>query len=100
MGAPAVTPALNRCPLVSLPTPSCTTCGGWGSPPRGVMPSARRVAEPRPAPSGQAARRVRLRYRVFDQTNVLQLANFVLALSPMNSAADQISPVGSANAAL
>jgi hypothetical protein len=34
------------------------------------------------------------------QTNVLQLANWVLALSPMNSVADQMAPVGSANEAL
>jgi hypothetical protein len=31
---------------------------------------------------------------------VLQLANVVLALSPMNSVADQMAPVGSANEAL
>jgi hypothetical protein len=34
------------------------------------------------------------------QANVLQLANCVLALSPMNSVADQMSPLGSANEAL
>ena len=37
---------------------------------------------------------------LYGQANVLQLANVVLALSPMNSVADQISPVGSANEAL
>jgi len=37
---------------------------------------------------------------LYGQANVLQLAAVVLALSPMNSVADQISPVGSANEAL
>jgi hypothetical protein len=37
---------------------------------------------------------------LYSQANVLQFANVVLALSPMNSVADQISPVGSANEAL
>ena len=48
------------------------------------------------SPPGAAARSQGLN----GQTNVLQLANCVLGLSPMNSVADQMSPVGSANEAL
>lgn len=45
-------------------------------------------------------RPARVRHGVVGQTNVLQFANWVLGLSPMNSVADQIWPVGSANEAL
>ena len=47
-----------------------------------------RVGSPAPASSGAQ--------RETGQRNVLQLANVVRGLSPMNSAADQISPLGSA----
>jgi len=49
---------------------------------------------------GTPARRSGDRQGLNGQTNVLQLANVVLALSPMNSVADQMSPLGSANEAL
>ena len=48
------------------------------------------------SPPGAAARSQGLN----GQTKVLQLANVVLGLSPMNSVADQMAPVGSANEAL
>ena len=58
-------------------------------------------ARPTPAaPGGKPARRSGNAQGWYGQTNVLQLANCVRALSPMNSVADQMSPVGSANEAL
>ena len=48
------------------------------------------------SPPGAAARGQGLN----GQTKVLQLANVVLGLSPMNSVADQMAPVVSANEAL
>ena len=55
---------------------------------------------PRAAPGGKPARRSGNGQGRYGQANVLQLANVVLGLSPMNSVADQMSPLGSANEAL
>lgn len=52
------------------------------------------------APGGKPARRRGKGQGRYGQANVLQLAKVVLGLSPMNSVADQMSPLGSANEAL